>query len=193
MLQSGHGKQDGWTDGRSETNIPPNNFVVWGVELQEHGLLTAYHVHIWQVLPQHCFSESCQTSICGIGFNWYVCKIGKKSLIKIWMNKDFMTNALVYLEPTLACPFNTLRVRQNGLHFADDYFKCIFLNKNVLILIEISLKFVTNGIINNTLALVQIMAWQQPGDKPISEPMMVRLPMHIWVTQPQWVNLKNRI
>ena len=23
--------RDRWTDGRSETNIPPNNFVVWGV------------------------------------------------------------------------------------------------------------------------------------------------------------------
>ena len=32
------------------------------------------------------------------------------------------------------------------------------------------------------------MAWCQPGDKPLSEPMMVRLPTHICVTQPQWVN-----
>ena len=30
MLQSGHGMRDGRTDGRSETNIPPNNFVVRG-------------------------------------------------------------------------------------------------------------------------------------------------------------------
>ena len=32
------------------------------------------------------------------------------------------------------------------------------------------------------------MAWRRPGDKPLSEPMMVRLPTHICVTQPQWVN-----
>ena len=33
------------------------------------------------------------------------------------------------------------------------------------------------------------MAWRRPGDKPLSEPMMVRLPTHICVTRPQWVNL----
>ena len=37
-------------------------------------------------------------------------------------------------------------------------------------------------------SLVQILAWRWPGDKPSSEAMMVRLPMHIYVTQPQWVN-----
>ena len=34
------------------------------------------------------------------------------------------------------------------------------------------------------------MAWRRPGDKPLSEPMMVSLPMHICVTRPQWVNVK---
>ena len=33
------------------------------------------------------------------------------------------------------------------------------------------------------------MAWRRPGDKPLSEPMIVKLPTHIWVTRPQWVNL----
>ena len=42
------------------------------------------------------------------------------------------------------CQFiiNTLRPRQNGRHFADDIFKCIFLNENVSIVVKISLKFV---------------------------------------------------
>ena len=31
------------------------------------------------------------------------------------------------------------------------------------------------------------MAWRRPGDKPLSEPMLVRLPMHICVTRRQWV------
>ena len=30
------------------------------------------------------------------------------------------------------------------------------------------------------------MAWRRPGDKPFSEPMMVRLPIYICVTRPQW-------
>ena len=49
---------------------------------------------------------------------------------------------------------NTLRPRQNGRHFADDILKCIFLNENVWIPIEISLKFVPMGPIDNIPALV---------------------------------------
>ena len=81
--------------------------------------------------------------------------------------------------------FNTLRPRQNGRHFADDTFKRIFVNENVGILIEISLKFVPKGPINNNPALVQIMAWRRPGDKPLSELMMVSLLTHLCVTRPQ--------
>ena len=83
---------------------------------------------------------------------------------------------------------NTLRPRQNGCHFADDNFKYIFMNENVWIQIENSLKFVPKGQINNIPALVQIMACRRPGDKPLSEPMMFSLPTHICVTRPQWVN-----
>ena len=85
-----------------------------------------------------------------------------------------------------AC-INTLRPRQNGCHFADDIFKCIFVNENVWILIKISLKFIPKGPINNIPALVQIMAWRRPGDKPWSGPIMVSLSMHIYITRPQWV------
>ena len=84
--------------------------------------------------------------------------------------------------------FHTLRPRQNGRHFVDDIFKCIFVNENLWIPITIILKFVPKGPINNIPSLVQIMAWRRPGDKPLSEPMMVRLPTHICVTRPQWVN-----
>ena len=82
---------------------------------------------------------------------------------------------------------NTLRPRQNGRHSPDDIFKCLFVNENVSIAIKISLKFVPKGPINNIPALVQIMAWRRPGDKPLSEPMMVSLPTHICVTRPQRV------
>ena len=46
---------------------------------------------------------------------------------------------------------------------------------------------VPRGPINNIPALVQIMAWRRPGDKPLSEPMMVCMLTHICVTQPPWV------
>ena len=90
------------------------------------------------------------------------------------------------------CAFNTLRPRQNGRHFADDIFKCILLNENVWITIKNSLNVVPKGPINNIPALVQIMAWRRPGDKPLSEPMLVSLPTHICVTRPQWVKYHHR-
>ena len=83
---------------------------------------------------------------------------------------------------------NTLRPRQNGHHFADHMFKCIFLNENVWIQIEISLKFVHKGPINNNPALFQIMAWRRSCDKPLSEPMMISWLTHICVNRSQWVN-----
>ena len=87
--------------------------------------------------------------------------------------------------------FNTLRPRQNGCHFADDVFKCIFLNENVWILLKISLKFVPKGPINIIPSLVQVMAWRRPGDNPLSEPMMVSLLTHICVAWPQSVKSKG--
>ena len=88
---------------------------------------------------------------------------------------------------TTAPCINTLRLRQNGQHFADDILKRIYFNENVWILIKISLKFVPRRLISSIPALVQIIAWRRPGDKPLSDPMMVWLPTHICVTQPQWV------
>ena len=92
-----------------------------------------------------------------------------------------------------AARINTLRPRQNGRQFTDDTYKCIFLNENVWIPIKISPKFVPNGLINNIPALVQIMAWRRPGDKPLSGPMMDRLPTHICVTWPQWFKIANML
>ena len=90
-------------------------------------------------------------------------------------------------------PINTLRPRQNGRHFPDDIFKGIFLNENEWISLKISLKVVPWVRINNIPALVQIMAWRRPGDKPLSGPMMIRLSTHICVTRPQWVNTRIHI
>ena len=99
------------------------------------------------------------------------------NLWSLWVTKAAFSNF----------SFNTLRPRQNGRRLADDVFKCIFLSENVWILIKISLKFVPRGLINNILSLVQVMAWHRLGDKPLSETMIVKLPTHICVTQPQWV------
>ena len=47
------------------------------------------------------------------------------------------------------------------------------LNKKFSILIQISLKFVPKGPIDNKSALVQVKAWCQTGDKPLPEPIML--------------------
>ena len=57
---------------------------------------------------------------------------------------------------------------------ADDIFKHIFLNENVRIFIQISLKFVPKGPIDNKSVLVQVVAWCRTGTKPLPEAMMTQ-------------------
>ena len=109
----------------------------------------------------------------------YHYKIDKTSL-NVWMSMLWSSWWHHYC-------INSLRPRLNRRPFADDIFKCIFLNENELFSLKISLKLVLEGPINNISALVRIMAWRRPGDKPLSEPMMVSLLSHICVTRPQWV------
>ena len=88
---------------------------------------------------------------------------------------------------------HTLGRRQDGRHFSDDIFKWILLNEIVLISSRISLKVVPRGPINIIPSLVQITAWRRPGDKPLSEPMMVSLLANICVTRLQWINCNGGI
>ena len=53
-------------------------------------------------------------------------------------------------------------------------FRCILVNEKFYIFNQISLTFVPKGQVDNTLALVQIMAWRRTGNKPLSEPIMTR-------------------
>ena len=122
----------------------------------------ARKVEIWGVFCKFIVGTKLQLSPCCIVFN-----------IELY-------STVIYQE------FSTLRPRQNGRLFADNIFKCIFLNENVSISINISLKYVPKCPINNIPALVQIMAWCRPGYKPLPEPMLVGSLMHIWVTRPQW-------
>ena len=50
--------------------------------------------------------------------------------------------------------FNSSPPGQNGRHFADGIFICIFLNDKFYILIKISLNFVSDGPVDNNQALV---------------------------------------
>ena len=109
----------------------------------------------------------------------------KQDCIIIFMPSCFKGNQNVFLY-FISILINTLRLRQNGQHFAD-VFKGITLNENMWISFNVSLNFVPKGQIKNIPALVQIMAWCLVGTKPSSEPMMVSLLTHKCLTQPQWV------
>ena len=100
----------------------------------------------------------------------------KATAVPIIYHSEWIVYVLFYLL------FNTIRPRQNYSHLTH----CIFLNENVWISLKVSLKSVPKFWINNIPSLVQIMAWHWPCDKPLSEPMMVSLLMHICIAQ--WVN-----
>ena len=142
---------------------------------------------LWATLRGHCGSVigrhlkngdwHAQNLSCVSGSQW-LAFTGK------WCHRE---RRLCHYVPHTCKWINTLRPRQGGWHFADDIFKCIFLNEDAWMSINISLKFVPKDQINNIPALSQIMAWRRPGDKPLSEPMLIVLLTHICVTQPQWV------
>ena len=102
----------------------------------------------------------------------------------VFIQENEFQNVVCKIATILSLPrcVNELRPRPNGWHFTDDTLKCIFLN--VRIFIKISLKFVPKGPIN----IGSDKGLARPGNKPLSEPMMVRLLMHICVTRPQGVN-----
>ena len=108
----------------------------------------------------------------------------KKRVVKCEVHQD-----VVALWMRMNFALNTLRPRQDGRHFPEHILRCIFLNENISVSINISLKFVPKGRINNNPALVQIMAWRRSGDKPLPEPMVVRILTHICVIRPQWVKM----
>ena len=145
--------------------IPSKSFLSWSVHIRSNHFYEI--VQEKQASNQHCGCWWLGALAPGHQHHWY----------RLTPNYT----------PRIVQSFNTLRPRQNGRHFADDVFKCIFLNKNVWIPIKISLKFVPNCSINNIPSLFQIMAWRRPGDKPLSEPMMVSSLTHICDTRPQWV------
>ena len=122
--------------------------------------------------PQDPIYERCNSSSPSAA---YMCQWIRSTLVQImaWHWKNTVCEMAAIL--SRGRWVNTLRPRQNGRCFAYDTFKCIFLNENIIISIEISLQFVPMVRINNIPALVQIMAWHRPGDKPLSGPVMVCL------------------
>ena len=70
-------------------------------------------------------------------------------------------------------------------------FKCILLNENICILINMSLECILSGTVDSKLSLLQIMTSRQTGDKPFFNQWLPILPIHIHIciTWLWWVNI----
>ena len=86
----------------------------------------------------------------------------------------YITSVYIYIYIYIYIGPDSSTLGQNGRHFTDNIFWRIFLNENVKSWIQISLKCVPNGPIDNEPAFVQAMAWRRTGDKPLLEPMLTQ-------------------
>ena len=128
-----------------------------------------YSISFLQTADDRHFCEFQALSMLYIWYYFEVCQIVLYLTVSPWN----LTQPHWHTTASSVCSwFNTVRPRGSRHQFADDIFKCIFLNENVWISINILLKFIPKGPINNIPALVQMMAWRRPGVKPLSEQMM---------------------
>ena len=105
-------------------------------------------ISLWDVVVL----SACRCSNSTCSFSYYVGKTQRDR---------GMTMALLFAGMPLKCMtglhmlllLNTLRLRQNGRHFAVDIFKCIFFTEICFILIQISLKHVPMAPIHNNPAM----------------------------------------
>ena len=117
------------------------------------------------------------TEICNLNFEPSLQMISLSNrceIVILWMARK-LTIGLSELLMSLLIP-----PEQSGHHFADDFFKLIFINVFWLL-------FVLKGTIDNKVALVQVMAWHRTGDKPLPKPMLTQFADAYMRHQGRWV------
>ena len=84
---------------------------------------------------------------------------------------------------------DTLRPEQNDYHFADSFFRCIFVNENCwpFWIYFHWIKFVPESLVDSKSALAQKLAWHWIGDKPLPETVLPTS-MSFATTRSQWVD-----
>ena len=110
----------------------------------------------------------------------------KQSLVKV--NQDIFAFVLSYTVFDMSGVFIQHWILTHwGRDEMDNNSQTTFSNvfSSMKMFVQISLKLASRDLIKNIPALVQIMDWRRPGDKPLSETMMVSIPTHICVTRPQ--------
>ena len=92
----------------------------------------------------------------------------------VWSTMEFMGHWVQWVYHHRLTLINSSSPGQNRHHFIEGMLKCIFLNKNIWISNKIWLECIPWGLIHSVSALVQMMAWRHPGEKPLSEPMLTQ-------------------
>ena len=90
------------------------------------------------------------------------------------LSEPIKVNLLMHIYVTRSQWVNSSPLDKMAATSADDNFKCIFLNENDRIPIRFSLKFVLRSPVDNTPALVQVMACRLFGAKPLPERMLTQ-------------------
>ena len=162
------------------------------------------------------YENTCQNIICtrqtfltdregkslyhGFAFRFVLENLGQRNLIANWQKCHILYSQYPWSPQVDMTVLQTIYCNNYSLtHWSRDklplfhsrHFEIFFFNENVWNDDSNSLNFVAKVPINNIPALMQVMAWRRPGDKPISEPTMVRIMTYICVTRPQWVTDKN--
>ena len=73
--------------------------------------------------------------------------------------------------------FSMLKPEQISQYFADNIIKLILLNERRYMLIQILLRYVHEGPVDNESMLIQVMIWSWTGEEPLLEPMMTKFLM----------------
>ena len=133
----------------------------------EGPIRTLFNQQLQTVWKIRCFCSrkgSCHEAMASLGINELtlqgssLCIYGNQTWLSLCLQMAQHLKVLGHQQVHwwIECKHKTLRPRQNGGHFPEDFLKWISVNENVWILINILLKFVLMGPINNISAMVQI-------------------------------------
>ena len=146
---------------------------------------------IWQALRQQCCRCACQISkrydnlkYQSRGFET-LRDLTKRRLFGYWdgallqcitqwrwkvlRDSFFYILSFLWMFIDILHSLHTWRRQQNSHYFADVISKLISLHTNCCSFVQISLKHVHMGLIDSYISLVQIMAWRETDDPPLSE------------------------
>ena len=88
-------------------------------------------------------------------------------LILLWLHYKFLMDLCNLSTHILLGCLTYLPLDKMATIFADNIFKCNFVDEKFCIYIRTSIIFLHNGSIDSKSALVQVMAWRQTGVKPL--------------------------